>query len=98
SARASTEAGTSKPIAFAVLRLTTSSYLVGACTGFAEIQLNLSEFGVSHERRPVLERPHDAGRVQKPGGELRVTTNAGGGPRHHPRGRGRVGADRGPPV
>src|SRR5262249_14509525 len=33
SARASTEVGTSKPIALAVLRLTTSSYLVGACTG-----------------------------------------------------------------
>src|SRR5262245_36397183 len=33
SARASTVAGTSKPSAFAVLRLTASSYLVGACTG-----------------------------------------------------------------
>ena len=33
SARASTDGGTSRPSAFAVLRLTTSSYLVGACTG-----------------------------------------------------------------
>src|SRR5262249_62338339 len=33
SARASTAAGMSRPRAFAVLRLTTSSYLVGACTG-----------------------------------------------------------------
>src|SRR3974390_1884878 len=33
SARASTDAGTSIPIAFAVLRLMTNSYLVGACTG-----------------------------------------------------------------
>src|SRR5215470_15697745 len=33
SARASNEAGTSRPSAFAVLRLITSSYLVGACTG-----------------------------------------------------------------
>ena len=35
SARASTAAGNSNPIAFAVLRLTTSSYLVGACTGMS---------------------------------------------------------------
>ena len=33
SARASTEGGTVRPSAFAVLRLITSSYLVGACTG-----------------------------------------------------------------
>ena len=33
SARASSEGGTSRPMAFAVLRLMTSSYLVGACTG-----------------------------------------------------------------
>src|SRR5262249_21319535 len=33
SARASTVAGTSRPSAFAVLRLITNSYLVGACTG-----------------------------------------------------------------
>jgi hypothetical protein len=33
SARASSVAGRSKPIALAVLRLITSSYLVGACTG-----------------------------------------------------------------
>jgi hypothetical protein len=33
SARASTEAGRSRPIALAVLRLITSSYFVGACTG-----------------------------------------------------------------
>src|SRR5262249_2338484 len=33
SARASTVAGTSRPSALAVLRLITSSYLVGACTG-----------------------------------------------------------------
>src|SRR5262249_39353673 len=33
SARASTLSGTSMPSAFAVLRLITSSYLVGACTG-----------------------------------------------------------------
>jgi hypothetical protein len=33
SARASTVAGISRPSAFAVLRLITSSYLVGACTG-----------------------------------------------------------------
>src|SRR5262249_41429976 len=33
SARASTEAGRSSPSAFAVLRLITSSYFVGACTG-----------------------------------------------------------------
>src|SRR5712691_1084188 len=33
SARASSEGGTSSPSAFAVLRLITSSYLVGACTG-----------------------------------------------------------------
>ena len=33
SARASSIGGTSKPSAFAVLRLITSSYLVGACTG-----------------------------------------------------------------
>src|SRR5262245_35298364 len=33
SARASSVAGTSRPSAFAVLRLMTSSYLVGACTG-----------------------------------------------------------------
>src|SRR5262249_29082720 len=33
SARASTVAGISRPSAFAVLRLITNSYLVGACTG-----------------------------------------------------------------
>jgi hypothetical protein len=33
SARASTVGGMSRPSAFAVLRLMTSSYLVGACTG-----------------------------------------------------------------
>jgi hypothetical protein len=33
SARASTVAGNSSPIALAVLRLTTSAYFVGACTG-----------------------------------------------------------------
>src|SRR5262245_46101881 len=33
SARASTDAGTSMPNVFAILRLITSSYLVGACTG-----------------------------------------------------------------
>src|SRR5262249_41813295 len=33
SARASSVGGTSRPIAFAVLRLMTNSYLVGACTG-----------------------------------------------------------------
>src|SRR6516165_9594094 len=33
SARASTVVGTSRPSALAVLRLITSSYLVGACTG-----------------------------------------------------------------
>src|SRR5262249_53429695 len=33
SARASRVAGTVRPSAFAILRLTTSSYLVGACTG-----------------------------------------------------------------
>ena len=33
SARASSVGGTSRPSAFAVLRLMTSSYLVGACTG-----------------------------------------------------------------
>src|SRR5262249_23343328 len=33
SARASTVAGTSSPIALAALRLITRSYLVGACTG-----------------------------------------------------------------
>src|SRR5262249_61363958 len=33
SARASTEAGKSRPSALAVLRLITSSYFVGACTG-----------------------------------------------------------------
>ena len=33
SARASKVGGTSRPSAFAVLRLITSSYLVGACTG-----------------------------------------------------------------
>src|SRR5262245_46206147 len=33
SARASTLAGTSRPSALAVLRLSTVSYLVGACTG-----------------------------------------------------------------
>jgi len=33
SARASTEAGRSRPSAFAVLRLTTNSYFVGTCTG-----------------------------------------------------------------
>src|SRR5262249_50930452 len=33
SARASTEAGKSRPSALAVLRLTASTYLVGACTG-----------------------------------------------------------------
>ena len=33
SARASTDGGTSTPSALAVLRLTTVSYLVGACTG-----------------------------------------------------------------
>src|SRR5262249_34600117 len=33
SARASKVGGTSRPRAFAVLRLITSSYLVGACTG-----------------------------------------------------------------
>ena len=36
SARASSVAGTSRPSAFAVLRLTTRSYLVGACTGRSE--------------------------------------------------------------
>src|SRR5262245_26641257 len=33
SARASSDGGTSRPRALAVLRLITSSYLVGACTG-----------------------------------------------------------------
>ena len=33
SARASSAGGTSRPSAFAILRLMTSSYLVGACTG-----------------------------------------------------------------
>jgi hypothetical protein len=33
SARASNVSGTVRPIAFAVLRLSTSSYVVGACTG-----------------------------------------------------------------
>src|SRR5262245_5518331 len=33
SARASSDDGTSRPSALAVLRFTTSSYLVGACTG-----------------------------------------------------------------
>src|SRR5262249_11905153 len=33
SARASSDGGTSRPSAFAVLRLMTSSYFVGACTG-----------------------------------------------------------------
>src|SRR5262245_51395481 len=33
SARASSDGGISRPSALAVLRLTTSSYLVGACTG-----------------------------------------------------------------
>src|SRR5262249_33142866 len=33
SARASTVSGTSRPSALAVLRFTTSSYFVGACTG-----------------------------------------------------------------
>src|SRR5215475_10448601 len=33
SATASSDGGTSRPSAFAVLRLMTSSYLVGACTG-----------------------------------------------------------------
>jgi hypothetical protein len=33
SARASSDGGISKPSAFAVLRLMTSSYFVGACTG-----------------------------------------------------------------
>ena len=32
-ARASSVGGTSRPSSFAVLRLMTSSYLVGACTG-----------------------------------------------------------------
>src|SRR6516164_6885430 len=35
SALASTDAGRSRPSIFAVLRLTTSSYLVGACTGMS---------------------------------------------------------------
>ena len=35
SARASTDAGTVRPSALAVLRLMTSSYLVGACTGMS---------------------------------------------------------------
>ena len=35
SARASSAVGTSRPSAFAVLRLMTSSYLVGACTGMS---------------------------------------------------------------
>src|SRR6516164_6716088 len=35
SARASTDGGIVRPRAFAVLRLTTSSYLVGACTGIS---------------------------------------------------------------
>src|SRR5262249_24743431 len=35
SARARTDGGTVMPSAFAVLRLTTSSYLVGACTGMS---------------------------------------------------------------
>src|SRR5262249_2978978 len=36
SARASTDAGRSRPSAFAVLRLTTSSYLFGAWTGSSD--------------------------------------------------------------
>src|SRR3974390_159509 len=35
SARASSEGGTVRPSALAVLRLITSSYLVGACTGIS---------------------------------------------------------------
>ena len=35
SARASTDGGIVRPCAFAVLRLITSSYLVGACTGIS---------------------------------------------------------------
>src|SRR6516225_5945744 len=36
SARASSDGGTDRPSAFAVFRLITSSYLVGACTGMSE--------------------------------------------------------------
>jgi hypothetical protein len=36
SARASSVGGTSRPIDLAVLRLTTSSYFVGNCTGSSE--------------------------------------------------------------
>ena len=36
-ARASRVVGTSRPSAFAVLRLITSSYFVGCCTGFPSL-------------------------------------------------------------
>src|SRR5262245_50807679 len=43
SARASTDDGISSPSALAVLRLTTSSYLVGACTGRSAWLLSLKD-------------------------------------------------------
>src|SRR6266446_5991519 len=52
SARASSVAGTSRPSALAVLRLTTSSYLVGACTGrsagFSPFRIQRILLGLGH--------------------------------------------------
>ena len=53
SARASSEGGTVRPSAFAVFRLKTSSYLVGACTGIFRL-LALEDAIDITSRAPVL--------------------------------------------
>src|SRR6476646_7872390 len=59
SARASSEGGISRPSALAVLRLTTSSYLVGACTGRSA--------GFSPLRMPHPDRTLHCQRRKRPG-------------------------------
>src|SRR5215211_5851071 len=53
SARASSVGGISRPSALAVLRLMTSSYLVGACTGRSAIDLDTRQRRRSLDRRPL---------------------------------------------
>jgi hypothetical protein len=57
SAMASNEGGTSRPSAFAVLRLMTSSNLVGACTGSIEFKV---ERCVPRPTLDAFNRQHQA--------------------------------------
>jgi hypothetical protein len=60
SARASSVGGTSRPSAFAALRLITSSYLVGFCTaksaGFSPLRMR-STYSAALANRPTVSAP-----------------------------------------